>query len=534
MNDGLAQENKPRRSCRYLWAISMVLLGLVLGIVMMVFVKLPGSISNTLRTPNQAMVEECRKKFNTPQERKACIDGANLTLDEETLEPNQPPANNAAIIETPNVAPTSDPTPGPALLPEPEPTFLDKKGLNVLAFGGANTNGAGVKDRDTQAYPALLSSKVMNLAHDSIGPNYFSVCFDTSFEDINDAPDVILLEIWLHYNEGLELLTQRLRNRFPNSLIIFIKDWSSPHNFRKNSDNPKGFINFKEWFAEHRDTLDPKADVIENTKAKLAAEEAHDWHVPLHANADKAIDSIASGVGGVPLESIDKNSGAVIWDMFPAKADGYETLMAYLEFYNKDHLHLNEAGHQKAANDLLEIINKARPAKIADIDNGNVGSDDCHFWNFELENIPQDLNNMVLSDTGGHYHDVLELQGYKGWMKVTNPLTKPSPLYISYHIDHEEGYYPPEVTVVIQDVASGNTLATTVLQTVNTDDMHSLIRTVAVGPQAIASGQEVKVTFTASAINTVNNFRLSGYLFADTEPMEWAFAPNTQAAHARQ
>mmetsp|Transcript_29040 Transcript_29040/g.42842 ORF Transcript_29040/g.42842 Transcript_29040/m.42842 type:complete len:525 (-) Transcript_29040:97-1671(-) len=502
-------KNKPRR---LMWAISMILLGIILGVIAMVFVQPAGIIAT--RTPSTALIEECRKQFDTVAEQEACVQGSSLSQEKENETVDDDTSYN-----------------------------LDQKGFSILAFGGANTEGSGVEDPTTQSYPALLSLKVSNLAHASNGPNMASVCFDGTFAAASVAPpDVIVLEFWLRFDEGLALLAQRLRDRFPNAFLIFIKDWSSPRNFRKDDDensvNGKGFVTFADWFVASQDDFDPDADVVMETKAKLSADadEAQDWYVPPHPNADTAIDDIAKSVGAVPLEQLTAGAGAVIWDIFPEKESGYETLMEYLEYYKDDHLHLNEAGHEKAAKYLLHIIKKARPKKMKAKDNGPLGSDDCHFWNYEQENIPSVLNNLELSDTPGHHHDVLELQGATGYMTITNPLQQSSPLYLSYHIDQEEGYLPPEVTVEVSDVQTGAVIVTDVLTTVFPDQKHSQIRTAVIGEDqtTVAPGQEVKVVFTASAAaDTINKFQLSGYTFADTTPMEWDFAPKSNGVHHR-
>merc|ERR1712226_467575 len=244
-----------------------------------------------------------------------------------------------------------------------------------------------------------------------------------------------------------------------------------------------------------------------------------------------------TSVGAVHMEDIADSVGGVLWKMLPALDTGYETLVANVEYYCQERSlsfrNLNEAGHAKVADELLKIIDVVRATKGVPIDNVPLDSDSCHIWHYTGEGIPENRDSMNLVEYHPNTHNyVLELDGSYGWMNVTNPLAQAVPLYLSYLTDHEEGYLPPEAVVEVQD-SNGVSLGSTVLNTLfePTPPPHGDIRTVAV-TQPIAPGQEVKVMFTVTNTTaTENNFRLSGYLFSDTAPDEWYFAPYDKSNH---
>mmetsp|Transcript_24799 Transcript_24799/g.37692 ORF Transcript_24799/g.37692 Transcript_24799/m.37692 type:complete len:533 (-) Transcript_24799:295-1893(-) len=517
---------KPNRPYK-LWAMAMLVIGLLLGVLIMTIVQ---PSNPDLHTPSTALIEECRKRFSTTEQQEACITGLDLTKEKDTSNdsPVDEDKSSTTITGTGNDA-----------------TVDKQRDFNIVALGAAQTEGIGIKDR-TKAYPNLLSPSAVNLAHGSMGPNMHAICFDTSFEDM-EIPDIIVLEDWLHYEEGLALLASRIRQRFPNALILFIED-APPFFYRKNADNAKGFVNFAQWYEANQDELkvannnnddDDDAAAIAQIKAKLTAEAdsiGGDWFIPPHPNADDAIEDIMTSVGAVHTENITDNVGGVLWKMLPPLDTGYETLAANVEYYWQERSfsfrNLNEAGHAKVANELLDIIDVARATKGVPIDNGPLGSDSCHIWHYTGDGIPEDRDNMMLVEyrPNTHYY-VLELDGSYGWMNVTNPLAEAVPLYLSYLTDDEEGYLPPEAVVEIQD-SNGVSLGSTILNTLfEPAPTHGVIRTVAVS-QPIPPGQEIKVMFTVTNTTaTEDNFRLSGYLFSVTAPNEWYFAPYDKPNH---
>jgi len=107
----------------------------------------------------------------------------------------------------------------------------DRK-LNVLTLGGSITWGAEIEDRN-DAYPFLLHKNekllVTNLAIRATGSYYPAQCISSMLrdaEEINSNFDIIIFEFSINGLHGFELLFKRLKERFPNALMIYIDLYS--------------------------------------------------------------------------------------------------------------------------------------------------------------------------------------------------------------------------------------------------------------------------------------------------------------------
>ena len=69
----------------------------------------------------------------------------------------------------------------------------------------------------------------MNYGLRATGPNYPAACISSMIGE--QAFDVIVLEYFLRGPEGLMTFALRLRERFPNAIIIMTKLWG-PYQFR--------------------------------------------------------------------------------------------------------------------------------------------------------------------------------------------------------------------------------------------------------------------------------------------------------------
>lgn len=115
--------------------------------------------------------------------------------------------------------------------------------LRILTLGGSVTWGAEMEDRK-DAYPFRLQNEhghvVTNLAIRGTGAAYPAQCItsmlqeqeisdESSSYDPNEPFDVIIFEFSLNGLQGFELLIQRLRERFPDALFIYVDMFSLAH-----------------------------------------------------------------------------------------------------------------------------------------------------------------------------------------------------------------------------------------------------------------------------------------------------------------
>merc|ERR1719253_12644 len=101
-------------------------------------------------------------------------------------------------------------------------TDIDLSKLRYVTLGASATWGASLPDPKT-GYPYQLSPNVTNLAIRASGPNYPSICIQTMIGD--GEYDVIILEYLMACRQGLDTLATRLRQRFPDAIIIFNMIW---------------------------------------------------------------------------------------------------------------------------------------------------------------------------------------------------------------------------------------------------------------------------------------------------------------------
>lgn len=114
-----------------------------------------------------------------------------------------------------------------------------KRKLRILTLGGSVTWGAGIDERK-DAYPFLLGSDydhlVTNLAIRATGSDYPAQCIssmlrkkeedESSSYDPNEPFDVITFEFSINGMQGFPLLVERLRERYPDALFIYIDMFS--------------------------------------------------------------------------------------------------------------------------------------------------------------------------------------------------------------------------------------------------------------------------------------------------------------------
>mmetsp|Transcript_15800 Transcript_15800/g.22581 ORF Transcript_15800/g.22581 Transcript_15800/m.22581 type:complete len:457 (-) Transcript_15800:486-1856(-) len=104
-----------------------------------------------------------------------------------------------------------------------------KRPMRILAFGASVTWGAALHDRH-HAFPWLLGEPFLehvdNLSMRATGADYPSICLESMIPDAETKEyDVILLEFNKASSNGFHLLIKRLRERFPDAVIILVHLW---------------------------------------------------------------------------------------------------------------------------------------------------------------------------------------------------------------------------------------------------------------------------------------------------------------------
>jgi hypothetical protein len=129
--------------------------------------------------------------------------------------------------------------------------------------------------------------------------NYVATCVNSIIG--NDSFDVFILDYWLKAPEGLDELASRLRERFPQAIMVFSKLWSPNTARRQPFQGSSDEMNIYEW----KTSLGIQKGDYESTKRALLADDGY-WYFPNYVNADTTFDETVENVGELNL-SFPKN-----------------------------------------------------------------------------------------------------------------------------------------------------------------------------------------------------------------------------------
>jgi hypothetical protein len=189
--------------------------------------------------------------------------------------------------------------------------------LLVLSFGSSHTWGAGLRYPQSQAYPFLLGEPgghVVNVALRATGADYPSVCLQSMIPHSDWMNfDVITLEFRSCGDNSFEFLLKRLRDRYPDAVIIFVHLW-----------HPL-------YLREKELGLTP-------------------WQVGKNPNIDWTF------IHGEPcaspwMISVAEKYGAYVYRLPENPRVAFDN-----NWFQDDWHHLTEAGHLEIANGILEIL----------------------------------------------------------------------------------------------------------------------------------------------------------------------------------
>ncbi|GFH56241.1 hypothetical protein CTEN210_12717 [Chaetoceros tenuissimus] len=102
-----------------------------------------------------------------------------------------------------------------------------KRDIKYTAFGSSHTWGAALKNRDEETYIKQLAKPYfengVNNGIRSAGPSYPANCLYSIIGE--EIFDVIVLEFYMHAEEGLKQLAIRIRERFTDAIIVIVHHW---------------------------------------------------------------------------------------------------------------------------------------------------------------------------------------------------------------------------------------------------------------------------------------------------------------------
>jgi len=261
--------------------------------------------------------------------------------------------------------------------------LLTSRNKHILTLGGSTTWGSKLENRES-AYPYLLPKllgptwKVSNLAVRATDASYASQCIESmvregATENKDPEFDVIVLEYSLNGLDGMPLLLQRLRQRYPKAVIMYVHLWS----LRMSVDNAQTGV-------KPRDELNKglkfkQAD--ENINAMLADPSARWAWAPKMKSDSEAIRNAAKR----DMAAI----GGHLYEVLPMPEESPQ--VAFDEhWFGPDFHHLSNHGHTMVAKQLAELL------QDDNIMNTNTEKQDIH--DITLTSTEQELGSWGAGD----------------------------------------------------------------------------------------------------------------------------------------
>mmetsp|Transcript_2258 Transcript_2258/g.2903 ORF Transcript_2258/g.2903 Transcript_2258/m.2903 type:complete len:414 (-) Transcript_2258:67-1308(-) len=268
-----------------------------------------------------------------------------------------------------------------------------KRVIRIATLGGSVSWGANLKNQ-RKGYSWRLNIKpeytVNNLAIRATGSDYPSHCAESMLGQHN-VYDVILLEFTLNGTEGLTLLLQRLRKRFPEAILIYIDVYSLKH-----------------------ESIDPKTRL---TPHQLGLDESINWQWSAfkykHDEFFVYLQKQMKAVGGYMLQ-------------LPRK---YPPLKS-LYMFSDDWHHLSPEGHMAIVRGVDALIKKLPTPPEKPRLGGWGEGDQCESW-FATGNTTLNYDNALLKEFAPFKYS-MEFHSGKGVVVVHNKKPHKLPVFISY------------------------------------------------------------------------------------------------------
>jgi hypothetical protein len=276
-------------------------------------------------------------------------------------------------------------------------TAIIPRPMNILTLGGSTTWGATLIDR-FDSYPWLIGSPnlntVDNLALPEMGACYYALCLESYIPDSAVKNyDVILLDFVANELEGFQWLLNRLRERYPEAVLIYVHLW--PLRPLIQDEGPeKGWT----WIEAEK--------VI------------HKFHPLLNNGVKNAV----------------QNAGGHFWHLnFPQEVKDARA------WFDGGMWHLSEEGHIMVANGILELLFPMQESVFKIKNLGAFGKGDQCFNSFRDPSIANEAAK-ILPPNSSDFSDQLFLEldpSDSGEIEFESKFSVPVSVSVAYFSDRE-------------------------------------------------------------------------------------------------
>jgi hypothetical protein len=416
----------------------------------------------------------------------------------------------------------------------PSQRRLTDKNLRFLALGGPSTAGRGLAN-PLDAYPYQLSRSHNHNVHNYASRMSFPAAGDFSITSSITNPkfqiqqqqiiaslcaqsivgddsyyDVITLEYESIETASLSLLTQRLRERFPRAILVFVKLWSPLDLYYEESSGEK--VSFSKWRAQNVESTQ-----WTDKQAVIEAMKEHTW-LKSEDELDDELDHIVHAAIGKLHRMTVPTSGA------DSYADLVPKWFVEEQFGSSSSLRydLSSTAQSMLAKTLEEVVlsevkrqsSTPMPPLL-----GSWGSgDSCQLWYENGKGIShlKYTRGLQYKEFSNHY--ALEVGASTGGsLQVHNPFDEDRMVYLTYmttsaNASSKKVYPKTKVrlskSIIVLDPTHED----------NGDTSHRT-RTSAVG--MVPAGATVPLEFSPLEEYTLNKFRIVGLSFLAKEKVTY-------------
>ena len=313
----------------------------------------------------------------------------------------------------------------------------EQSSLSLLAMGTSDTWGSGIGEEDPTpfTYPILIgSAKATNLGMRASGPGYPALCLQTMVGE--SMYHVVIVEYMLRADEGLEILANRIRHRFPQSTLIFLDLWYPRmarvvgSGFRTKNDS-MGLEAYQKHMG-YQALNDP--EFIRHLETN-----PHRMYINQRFDLQKIQRQVVQNVGGY------------IWQLpIPQHADQAGAFVAQMaSLFSNDFKHLSKKGHEYVARGLKRLLRSIPADNLSMIKNPWERQDSCASW-FLNGKVPHEYGSRIrltkFDDQAGKF--ALEVDPTGGSMPIHNPFSESATLHLSYMTTGEPRKYPKTMVTV--------------------------------------------------------------------------------------
>eukprot|EP00545_Synedropsis_sp_CCMP1620_P013840 CAMPEP_0119014870 /NCGR_PEP_ID=MMETSP1176-20130426/10433_1 /TAXON_ID=265551 /ORGANISM="Synedropsis recta cf, Strain CCMP1620" /LENGTH=335 /DNA_ID=CAMNT_0006968115 /DNA_START=320 /DNA_END=1327 /DNA_ORIENTATION=- len=257
------------------------------------------------------------------------------------------------------------------------------------------------------------------------GPQYSALCTQTVVGNDDTLYDVIIFEYNLLADEYLEVLAQRLRARFPQAVMIFMRIWL-PFQFKHAPSNKAVLPLVHERFG----ALNPEKKTAKEMLANLVeGTQPPDWI--FHEREDKKalLERIASKVGGH------------VYHM-PRPENAIEALTRYSKYYTPDMNHFTNAGHRFFQQEMVKLLHDLNAGELTTQLGTWVDTDSCQLW-YDTGIIPDSVTHEAPTVNFLSTRHALEFPTKGNYLGFKNPFwDRPVFVWIDFMAGSPVGQYP--------------------------------------------------------------------------------------------